>query len=72
MKITPVPTPEEAAAIIAALETAREGREEKPHNPGRSLRRSRWRMAGLLGHAPPNRTKPGDSLWSYSRWEGMV
>jgi hypothetical protein len=68
VKITPSPTPEEAAAIIAALETVREEGSEKAHN----LKRSRWRVAALLGHMPPRRMKPDDSLWSYSSWEGMV
>jgi hypothetical protein len=68
LKITPNPTPEEAAAIAAALESTRDGKPEKSHN----LKRSRWRAAGLLGHPPPDRMKPGSSLWSYSRWEGMV
>ncbi len=68
MKITPPPTPEEAAAIIAALETMRDERPEEAH----SLGRSRWKMAGMLGHIPPRRMKPDDSLWSYSSWEGMV
>lgn len=68
MKIEPSPTPEEAAAIIAALETMRDGKPENAHDLGRG----RWRMAGLLGHMPPRRMKPDDSLWSYSSWEGMV
>lgn len=68
MKVEPAPTPEEAAAIVAALEAARDGRGEKAHNLGRS----RWRLAGMLGHLPPRRMKPDDSLWSYSSWEGMV
>ncbi len=68
MKITPSPTPEEAAAIIAALETMRGEKLEEAH----SLGRSRWKLAGTLGHMPPRRMKPGDSLWSYSSWEGMV
>jgi hypothetical protein len=68
VNIEPSPTPEEAAAIMAALEAMREGKSEKAQN----LKRSRWRMAGLLGHPPPRHMKAGDSLWSYSRWEGMV
>lgn len=68
MKISPSPTPEEAAAIMAALENMPDEKSEKGHN----LRRSRWRIAALLGHMPPRRMKPGDSLWSYSSWEGMV
>ncbi|HET7479424.1 MAG TPA: hypothetical protein VFJ72_07925 [Rubrobacteraceae bacterium] len=64
----PVPTPEEAAAIMAALEALREAEPEK----GSSLKRSRWKLAGLLGHqVPPGMTLEG-SLWSYSSWEGIV
>ncbi len=68
MKIEPHPTPEEAAAIMAALETMRIGKPGKARDPGRG----RWRLAGMLGHMPPRRMKPDDSLWSYSSWEGMV
>jgi hypothetical protein len=64
LRIEPNPTPEEAAAIAAALvEALRE--EEDPPN------RSRWMLAGLLGHAVPQRMKLEGSLWSYSSWEGM-
>jgi hypothetical protein len=66
LRIEPVPTPEEAAAIMAALETLGE-REDKI-----TLNRSRWRLAGLLGHAVPQRMKLEGSLWSYSSWEGMT
>jgi hypothetical protein len=66
--IEPVPTPEEAAAIKAALEALRE-EEPEDRDP---LNRSRWRLAGLLGHAVPARMKLEGSLWSYSRWEGMA
>ncbi len=62
------PTPEEAAAIGAALEALR-GEEPEARDP---LNRSRWRLAGLLGHAVPTRMKLEGSLWSYSSWEGMV
>jgi hypothetical protein len=68
LKIEPSPTPEEAAAIVAALETLRE---EDPEDLP-SLKRSRWRLAGLLGHAVEPGMKLEGSLWSYSRWEGMV
>lgn len=68
MKIKPAPTPEEAAAIMAALEVLRGAEPENTH----SLKRSRWRLAGLLGHAPPPGMKLEGSLWSYSSWEGMV
>jgi hypothetical protein len=62
----PSPTPEEAAAIVAALETLRE---EDPEDLP-SLKRNRWRLAGLLGHAVEPGMKLEGSLWSYSRWEG--
>ena len=66
MKMEPSPTPEEAAAIVAALETLRE---EDPEDLP-SLKRNRWRLAGLLGHAVEPGMKLEGSLWSYSRWEG--
>ena len=65
MNIESAPTPEEAAAIAAALEALRAEDSEDPPN------RSRWRLAGLLGHAVPQRMKLEGSLWSYSSWEGM-
>ncbi len=68
MKISPEPGPEEAAAIVAALEALRESEPEETDN----LSRYRWRLAGLLGHAPPREIKLNGSLWSYSSWEGMV
>ena len=63
-----VPGPEEAAAIAAALAVLREDAPEGAELP----RRDRWRLAGLLGHAPPQEMKLPGSLWSYSSWEGMV
>ena len=66
MRVEPDPTPEEAAAIAAALEALRE--EEGEDHPNRS----RWRLAGLLGHAVPQRMKLDGSLWSYSSWERMT
>jgi hypothetical protein len=66
LRIEPDPSPEEAAAIVAALNTLR-GEEPEDH-----LNRSRWRLAGLLGHQVPARTKLEGSLWSYSSWEGMT
>ena len=68
MRIEPEPTPEEAAAIMAALEALRE-EEPEDRDP---LNRSRWRLAGLLGHAVPQGMKLEGSLWSYSSWEGMT
>jgi len=66
LKIEPSPTPEETAAIVVALEKLYE---EEPENSP-SLKRSRWRLAGLLGHAVEPGMKLEGSLWSYSRWEG--
>lgn len=68
MKIEPPPNPAEAAAIVAALETPTEG---EPDDLS-SLKRSRWRLAGLLGHAVEPGMKLEGSLWSYSRWEGST
>ena len=68
MRIEPDPNPEEDAAIAAALEVFRE---EEPEDAS-SLKRSRWRLAGLLGHAPPRGMKLDGALWSYSSWEGMA
>ncbi len=65
MSIEPDPTPEEAAAIAAMLEALRKEVDEDPPN------RSRWRLAGLFGHAVPQRMRLEGSLWSYSSWEGM-
>ena len=62
------PNHEEAAAIVAALAALREDAPEGAELP----RRDRWRLAGLLGHAPPQEMKLPGSLWSYSSWEGMV
>jgi hypothetical protein len=68
LKIEPSPTPEEAAAIVAALELfQRAVPEDLP-----PLKRSRWRLAGLLGRAVDPGMKLEGSLWSYSRWEGMA
>jgi hypothetical protein len=66
LKIEPSPTKEEAAAIVAALETlSEEGQQDTAF-----LKRSRWRLAGLLGHALEPGIEPDGSLWPYSRWEG--
>ncbi len=68
MRIEPDPTPEEVAAIVAALVALREKSPEDAEYPNRS----RWSLAGLLGHAVPTRMKLEGSLWSYSSWEGMA
>ena len=65
MKIEPDPTPEEAAGIAAALEALDEEPEDRD-----PLNRSRWRLAGLLGHAVPARMKPEGPLWSYRAGRG--
>jgi hypothetical protein len=71
LKIDPKPNPEEVAAIMAALAVALKDHEES-EVPTAVLYRSRWRLAGLLGHSVPRRMKLEGSLWSYSGWEGMV
>ena len=68
MRVEPDPTSEETAAIVAALEALR-AREPKG---GNALNRSRWRLAGLLGHAVPQTMNLEGSLWAYSGWEGMT
>ncbi|CAA9466278.1 MAG: hypothetical protein AVDCRST_MAG28-4118 [uncultured Rubrobacteraceae bacterium] len=70
MRINPEPSPEEVAAIMAALVVTREVYEDPEVEA--NLRRSRWRLAGLLGHAPPREMKLDGALWTYSSWEGMV
>jgi len=70
LRIEPAPTSEEVAAIMAALAVMPGSREEPEENV--NLFRSRWRLAGLLGHAPPRDMKLDGALWSYSSWEGMV
>ena len=67
VNIQPPPTPEEAAAIVAALRALNGEQEETT-----SLKRSRWRLAGLLGHEVEPGMKLEGSLWSYSRWEGIA
>ncbi len=62
-RVEPAPTPEEAAAIVAALEVLRGEGAEFPA-------RSRWRLAGLLGHPVPPGTRTAGSLWPHSGWGG--
>jgi hypothetical protein len=68
LKTEPSPTPDEAAAIVIALESLSDV--EPDNSP--SLKRSRWRLAGLLGHEVEPGMKLEGSLWSYSRWEGIA
>jgi hypothetical protein len=69
VRVEPAPSPEEAAAIVAALAVLlRDGEAEDAP----SLKRSRWRLAGLFGHAVPPGMKLEGSLWTYSSWEGIV
>ena len=63
--IEAAPTPEEAAAIVAALEVMGNGRPEAEPPV-----RSRWWLAGLLGHPVPPGMRLEGSLWSHSRWGG--
>jgi hypothetical protein len=57
--------PEEVAAIVAALGSLSEEEESSS-----SLKRSRWRLAGLLGHDVDPSIELEGSLWAYSRWKG--
>jgi hypothetical protein len=68
LKIEPSPAPDEAAAIMAALELL----SDRGSEDSTSLGRSRWRLAGLLGHEVEPGMKLEGSLWSYSRWEGIA
>ena len=70
MRIEPDPNLEEIAAIVVALAVVSKGSEEPEEDA--NLFRSRWRLAGLLGHALPREMKLEGSLWSCSSWEGMV
>ena len=66
-QIQPPPTAEEVAAIVAALGSQGGEQEETT-----SLKRSRWRLAGLLGHEVEPGMNLEGSLWSYSRWKGIA
>ena len=68
VEIQPGPITEEAAAIVAALETL----SDEVQQDTTSLKRSRWRLAGLLGHALEPGIELDGSLWSYSRWKGTA
>ncbi|CAA9384069.1 MAG: hypothetical protein AVDCRST_MAG03-139 [uncultured Rubrobacteraceae bacterium] len=64
-RIEPAPTRDEAAAIVAALQVLG-GERIEAELPARS----RWRLAGMLGHQVPPGMKLEGALWSYSSWEG--
>jgi hypothetical protein len=70
LRIEPDASLEEVAAIMAALAVALEDR-EKPEELA-TLRQSRWMLASLLGHEPPQGMRLEGSLWSYSSWEDMA
>jgi hypothetical protein len=70
LRIEPDPNLEEIAAIVVALAVVSKGSEEPEEDA--NLFRSRWRLAGLLGHTPPRDVNLEGSLWSCSSWEGMV
>jgi len=62
--IEPEPTADEAAAIMAALESLREEpRKEEP-------RPSRWELSGRLGRMLPPGGPFEGSAWNYVGWEG--
>ena len=65
MRIEPAPTPEEAAAIMAALEVLRgEDGEKLVSQP------DRWELSGRLGWILPLGMRLEGSPWSYADWEG--
>jgi hypothetical protein len=70
LRIEPDPNLEEIAAIVVALAVVSKGSEEPEEDA--NLFRSRWKLAGLLGHTPPRDVNLEGSLWSCSSWEGMV
>ena len=57
-EIQPEPTPEEAAAIVAAIESLR-GEAPGETQPGRS----RWEIAGRLGRPLPKEMELEGALW---------
>jgi hypothetical protein len=60
-EINPAPTPEEAAAIVVALEATESlGGEERYQT---LPTRSRWEVAGRLGHPLPREMKLEGALW---------
>ncbi len=66
MKIEPEGSPEEVAAILAALETLRADQATPEPRPGC------WELSGRLGRMPPPGRKLEGSPWSYAGWEGKA
>ena len=64
MRVEPLPSSEEAAAILAALEILREKPEDSEPQP------SRWELSGRLGRMLPPGRKLEGSPWTYGGWEG--
>jgi len=64
LRIEPPPSSEEAAAILAALETLREKPDRREMGP------SRWELSGRLGRMLPPGRKLEGSPWTYAEWEG--
>ena len=62
-EINPTPTPEEAAAIVAALETLGGGRAETEQSAPSVTGRSRWEIAGRLGRPLPAEMSLEGALW---------
>lgn len=58
-EIQPEPTPEEAAAIVAAIESLRGG----PPSGEPRADRSRWEVAGRLGRPLPREMDLEGALW---------
>ncbi len=65
MKIEPEGSPEEVAAILAALEALRVDEPPEPLP-------SRWELSGRLGRMLRPGRKLEGSPWSYADWEGKA
>ncbi len=66
MKIEPEGSPDEVAAILAALEALRADKETPEPRP------SRWELSGRLGRMLPPERKLEGSPWSYAGREGKA
>lgn len=60
-EIQTAPTPEEAVAIVAAVEALRGG---TPENTPHTTKRSRWEVAGRLSYPLPGEMRLEGPLWS--------